>query len=257
MKKENTPGPWGITSFSLHLLAMGLMLCDHMWGTFSWNLPWLGYLGRLAFPIFAFLMAEGFRHTADRKKYARRIFAFALLSELPFDLMMERTAFNPFHQNVLWTFLISLGVLSLYEKIKTRRSLPVRLGLYALVTLGGYVLGFLTFADYFGYGVLTVSLFYFTRTDAAAPLWKRVALGLLQLGGLYWINCRMMKGMMIPLSVFGMGFEVYKQGFALLALPLIFLYRGQQGLYNKSVRRLYYWFYPVHMLILGLIMKLL
>lgn len=247
----------GITSFALHLIAMALMLCDHLWGTFPGNLPWLGYCGRIAFPLFAFMLTEGFLHTADRKKYALRLLIFALISEIPFDLMLERSIFYPFHQNVLWTFLIAIGMLSLLETAKAKSAFFLRLLLSALVITGGYLLGFLCFVDYFGYGVLTVALFYFTHTDSSMTSKQKITLRLLQAAGLYWINCEMMKGMMIPVSVFGLQTEIYKQSFALLALPLIWLYRGKQGLYNKTVRAVYYWFYPVHLLLLGGLITLL
>lgn len=245
-----------ITSFVLHLAAMGCMLLDHCGGTVS-NQMWMGFVGRIAFPIFAFLLAEGFFHTRDRKKYARRIFVFALISEIPFNLMMARQMVNPFQQNVLWTFLLGLGVMSLYEKIRCRKNLLLRLVLYVLATLGGYVLGFLAAVDYYGYGILVISLFYFTRPRPGMKPWHRVLLGLIQLGGMYWIAAEMIKGMMVPVSFFGLEFEVYKQSFWLLALPLIWLYNGKQGYYSKTVKYVYYWFYPVHMLILGLLLKLL
>lgn len=248
-KKGHRPG---LSSFALHLAAMGLMLCDHLWGTFLGNLAWLGYLGRIAFPLFAFLLVEGFAHTASRKKYALRLLVFALISELPFNLCIEHRLLNPFHQNVLWTFLISLGMLCLFETIRPCRRPLLRILLYGLVTFGGYLLGFVGFVDYFGYGVLMVAVFYFTRMDPGMRPEHRVLLGLVQLGAMYYINCEMMMGLMIPVSVFGMAFSVYKQGFALLALPLIWLYNGSQGVYNKTVKKLYYWFYPVHLLILGL-----
>lgn len=121
-----------------------------------------GYLGRIAFPLFAFLLVEGFVHTGNRKKYAVRMLVFALISEVPFNLMMEHRLFGPFHQNVLWTFLIGIG-------------------------------------------------------------------------------------MMIPVSLFGFETEIYKQGFAILSLPFIWLYHGEQGPYNKTIKNVYYWFYPVHL----------
>jgi len=257
MTKETEMNKRGMTSFLLHVTAMGLMLCDHLWGTFLGKYTWLGYVGRLAFPLFAFMLAEGFRHTKDRRKYARRIFVFALISEIPFNLMMEHRFFSPFHQNVLWTFLISIGLMTLYEKIKTRRHILARAALYALVTLGAYVLGFIGFVDYYGYGILMAALFYFTRIEPGMKGLHKVILGLIQLAGMYWINCEMMMGMMIPVSVCGFQFEVYKQGFAILSLPFIWLYSGEQGPYNKTIRNIYYWFYPVHIFVLGLLITVL
>lgn len=244
---------FGITSFLLHIIAMVLMFCDHLWGTFAGNIPFLGYLGRIAFPIFAFMLVEGFIHTGDRKKYAKRMLLFALISEIPFNLMMEHHFFNPIHQNVLWTFLIGILMMCLYEKVRVRKHWPVRLLLYIIITLVAYVIGFVGFVDYFGYGVLIVSLFYFTRRRPDLKVYQKVILCCIQVFAMYWINCEMMKGMMIPISLFGFEIEVYKQGFAILALIPIWLYNGRQGAYNKAIKNVYYWFYPVHLFVLGML----
>ena len=84
------------------------MLCDHLWATVIPGSNWLTCIGRIAFPIFAFLIVEGYTHTRNLKKYVMRLLLCAALSEVPFDLVMGGRAFYPFHQNVLWTFLIAL-----------------------------------------------------------------------------------------------------------------------------------------------------
>lgn len=257
MTAKSIRDKFGITSFILHVIAMSLMFCDHLWGTFLGNYEWLGYLGRIAFPLFAFMLTEGFMHTGNRKKYALRMLIFALISEIPFNLMMGHSVIGPFHQNVLWTFLIGIGMLSLYEKVKTYRYTLVRVLLYFLITVAGYALGFVGFVDYFGYGILMIGLFYFTRIDRKMKPAPKMLFALLQLVAMYWINCEMMMGMMIPVSFFGFETEIYKQGFALLALPFIWMYNGEQGPYNKTIKNVYYWFYPVHLLVLGMLITLL
>ena len=89
----------GISSATLHLIAMGAMLLDHIWAVGLVDSDLFTCIGRIAFPIFAFLLAEGFRRTKNRKRYAMRLFLFALISEVPFNLMVSGSVFFPFHQN--------------------------------------------------------------------------------------------------------------------------------------------------------------
>ena len=98
------------TSASLHIMAMIFMLCDHLWGTIVPGNDWLTCIGRIAFPIFAFMIVEGYYHTNNLKKYVQRLLCFAIISEIPFNLALGSSLFYPIHQNVLWSFLISIGL---------------------------------------------------------------------------------------------------------------------------------------------------
>lgn len=89
------------TSFSLHLIAMFTMLCDHLWGTVIPGNDWLTCIGRISFPIFAFMIVEGYFHTKNLKKYVLRLLFFAVISEIPFNLAVGSRLFYPIHQNVL------------------------------------------------------------------------------------------------------------------------------------------------------------
>lgn len=243
---------FGISSFVLHILAMVFMLCDHLWGTYLGQYDILANVGRIAFPLFAFMLVEGFMLTSDRKKYALRLLVFALISEIPFNLMMGSRVFYPLDQNVLWTFLLAFALMSIFEKIKQLRHLVPRLLLYTLSVFVFYFVGMFTFVDYYGYGILIVALFYFTRTAAHDELWKKILCGVLQAAGILYICAEMIQGIVIPINLFGLEFEIHRQSIALLSLPLIWLYNGKQGLYNKFVKYFYYLFYPLHILLLAL-----
>ena len=97
-----------ISAAALHIIAMTFMLMDHLWATLLPAQDWLTCIGRIAFPVFAFMTVEGYFHTHNLKKYMLRLLLFALLSEIPFDLMYGGTWFYPIHQNVIWTLLMGL-----------------------------------------------------------------------------------------------------------------------------------------------------
>ena len=234
----------GLDGMTMKLLAMAFMLCDHLWATMANTADWLTCIGRMAFPIFAFLIAEGWINTSDRKKYRRRIFLWALLSEIPFNLMYGGGLIYPFHQNVLFTFWIALLLLSyvdLMEDLGGGRAYWVGAAIAVVV---GYVVGFTVMVDYYGYGVVTVLIFYLTRDLPLKRLVQLLAVG--------YLNFEM-GGLVYDLSLLGQSVAVSRQTFALLAFIPICLYNGQRGREDKVVRLGCYAFYPVHMLILALI----
>ena len=125
-----------ISSFGLHLLAMALMLCDHIWATLPYAPMLLTALGRIAFPIFAFLMAEGHAHTRDVRKYRRRLLLLAVVTEIPFNLMCSGSVIYPFHQNVIWTFLLASVCIGFIERARSQKTLRAWLTAAAMILLG-------------------------------------------------------------------------------------------------------------------------
>lgn len=236
-----------INALELKLLAMALMLCDHMWATVLPDIGWISNLGRLAFPIFAFQIVEGFYQTHDRKKYIRRMLVFALISEIPFDLMTSGVWFYPFHQNVMVTFLIGLLMLSWMERV--RGTLWKYLLVSAICAALSIVLGSIVMADYFQFGLLTVLLFYWTRN------WKYG--WVIQLAGMIWIHGIYMGSLELTMHLFGQTFDIPQQGLAVLSLIPIWMYNGKQGYHSKPVQYACYAFYPVHMLILYFLRQIL
>lgn len=236
-----------LNALQLKILAMALMVCAHLWSTVVAGHNWLDAIGRLAFPIFAFLTAEGFFHTRNFKKYLARMFLFALISELPFDLMAEGGWFYPFHQNVLFTFCIALLLMAWTEKARgiSKRRFLLRA---AVSTVVGFLLGFVTMVDYFGYGVLMVLVFY---------LFRDVKFGRVgELLSMLYINWEMMGGLVYLIPMFGRTVELPQQALAVLALIPIWLYNGGQGPHSKGIQYACYAFYPVHMTALAVWMRL-
>lgn len=236
-----TPRPTALSGFGLKWIAVCTMFADHVGaailepvfllplyslyegggaGLPGWYEPLLlantalRAVGRLAFPLFCFLLAEGFCHTRDRRRYALQLLIFALLSEIPFDLAFALSPFAPGGQNVYLTLFLGVLSLQLLVWLEGRALLQVLgVGLCCLAASG-------LCADYRATGVLLVALFYLTRRQPAA----RAALGsaaLLSLGPSE-----------IP---------------ALLSLLPISLYSGEKG---RGPKWFFYWFYPLHLLLL-------
>jgi hypothetical protein len=238
-----------LSSAALHILAMALMLCDHLWGTILSGNDWLTCLGRIAFPIFAFMIVEGYFHTKNLKKYVLRLLFWAILSEIPFNLALGSRLFYPIHQNVLWTFLMAIGLIHWNERTRASGKLWLRFLIAAVTLLLGTLLGILTFVDYHHAGVLTVLVFYFCR---GRKWWHFVA----QLLCLWYLNVEVLSGYAYQIELFGRTFFLVRQCFALLALIPIWLYRGRQGHHSRPFQLACYAFYPLHLLILALIKML-
>ena len=233
-----------LNSNTLRLVAVLLMISDHVWATTMSFGNWMTYIGRMAFPIFAFQIAEGFIHTKDFKKYALRLLAFGLVSEIPFNLFYSSRWFNPYHQNVMFTLLLGLLAIRVIDNLKEDISAK-NIGKSVLWLLLIGIGGTLGFVDYGFLGVLTVVMFYLCRGYRFTPI--------LQLIGMILINIVFFEGQVFIFEFFGKTLEIPSQGFAVFALIPIWLYNGKKGKSSKILQYGFYAFYPVHMLILYLI----
>lgn len=176
-------------------------------------------IGRLAFPIFCFLLVEGFCHTRDVKKYLRNLVIFALISEVPFDLAFYDQAFFWGYQNIFFTLVIGLLTIMGIRQYHGNKAVQV------LITLAGGTAAQLLVVDYGVMGVLIIVCFYVFRTNKK---YKYISVGFLAVLESY--------------DLFGI---------AALALLPIHRYNGERG----TVRNKYafYAYYPAHILILYLL----
>lgn len=221
-----------MSSFALHILAMLLMLCDHLQLTLLPDLPILRCVGRLAFPLFAFMAVEGYLHTRSLKKYLLRLLMLAVISEIPFDLLVSGSVFDPMHQNVIWTIILGLCCIRAFENISAGRKMM----LSAVVIIASLAAAIIARADYSSAGVLTLLAFYAFRGNT-------VRCRLMQLLSLAFINLVLLGGI---------EFAFPYQALAVLSLPIIWLYDGSQGPHSGFIKAANYLFYPAHMLILAL-----
>lgn len=210
----------------LKLIALTSMIIDHYGAIFQGNVELYRIIGRLAFPIYCFLLVEGYFHTKDVKKYAQRLFIFAIISELPFDLaFFNKLEFT--HQNIFFTLFIGLGAMYVLDNKEGKYNFNKS----AVFFVAG-ILAIVFSVDYNIIGIIYILAFYFTRDFP--KLKKFSALALI----IFITN-------IVSASA--------TQQFALLALPIIFLYNGKLGPKNKPLQMLFYSAYPLHLLIFYII----
>lgn len=237
---------FNISALTLHILAMVFMLFDHLWATFIPGNQWLTCVGRLAFPIFAFLIVEGYFYTSSLRRYMLRLFLLALISEIPFNLMYSSSLAYPYHQNVIWTLLLGLGFIHLNELTALKGKMWLRILVGCITVIVGFFTGLLTMVDYYGVGVVTILTFYFLRKRRWWCLLGQIVV-------LYYLNVEILSGFYFEVTVMGNTIRIVQQGLALFALIPIWMYRGRKGHNSKLFQYACYGFYPIHMLILYLI----
>ncbi len=231
----------GLDGNALRLIAVIFMILDHTRVAVVDGNMWMNYLGRMAFPIFAFQIAEGFVHTSNLKKYVFRLLVFAVISEVPFNVFCSSELFFPQYQNVLFTFLLSIGALKLLEMVKKEPTLPRMAGVGIGVTLIVFLAEVLKL-DYGGAGVVIVVAFYLFRNFPFAFL--------AQFATLFVVFVFFYPGRPILFKVQDFIFSIPVQVFSLFSVIPIWLYNGKKGRGGKIVQYGSYGFYPVHIALL-------
>lgn len=208
---------FGLDSFTLKIIALTTMIIDHIGAFLFPQYIIFRVIGRISFPIFAFLIVEGFYHTSDLKKYMMRLASFAIISEVPFDLVTTGKVLEFGHQNVFFTLLIGVLLMYFYESQYTK---VAKAGCVILLLLAGDIFR----TDYGAWGVLMIFCFYLFRNNVT--------------------------GIVISIAFINIFAFGYLQAFAVIALLPICLYNGNKG---KSMKYFFYAIYPIHLLILFLI----
>ena len=213
---------------TLKLVACLCMLIDHLGASCFSSVMVLRIIGRLAFPIYCFLLVEGAVHTHDMKKYILRMGIFALISEIPFDLALFHRVIYPGHQNVFFTLGLGLLAIRFIEHPIEHLEIPDNLYKFLVIIAAGLIAEFLN-TDYGFTGVAVICVFYHLREQPQLK-YPIAALLLAAMGGV----------------------EVY----AVLALIPILLYNGQRGRQTKAMQYGFYIFYPAHLLLLAVLYQL-
>lgn len=149
----------------LKIAAMLSMLCDHIAfvlvpaDRFTNCYYIMRIIGRIAFPLFCFMLVEGFIYTHSRKNYIIRLALFAVISEVPFDLACSDRVVDWSGQNVMWTLLIGFIVMYWLEKYENNTLKRV------LIVSIGCVFAYFMYTDYSFFGVLIIAVLYLYRAD--------------------------------------------------------------------------------------------
>lgn len=217
---------FGISQEGLKLIACVTMLIDHIGAVFFPPMIWFRLIGRISFPIYCFLLAEGIHHTRSPLKYGLRLLLVAVISELPYDLLFYGR-FTWLRNSVMVTLLLGFGAGITMKQfpgwIKLIVSLPF--------LLTGRYLG----SSYGMWGVAMVVMFLLTKDVPCRPA--------VQLPLMVLLSLRMAG---FPAHV---GIQIYAIG----AMLPIALYSGEKQSRGKALQWVFSLFYPAHMLLLLLI----
>lgn len=179
----------------------------------------LEIIGRIAYPLFLFLLVEGFFKTRSRARYLRQLLCFAVISEIPFDLFASRVLFEPNGNNILFTFAMVLVTIWSIDALKNKLPRAAWYPISIAIMAGMCLVAMLSGVDYEYHAILGGCFFYFFHS-------------------------------IHPVSIPFAFASMYKEPWSLLGFGLTLTYNGQRGRQNKWLG---YAFYPAHLLVLGLL----
>ena len=204
------------------------MACDHIgyaiWGNFSF----LNLIGRIAFPIFAFQITEGFIHTKNLKKYIRKLLIFACISQIPFMLFLSKFSENIFTLNIFFTLILGLIAIYMYKKTSNKVLAFIYILLFGILAEFANV-------DYGMYGIFLIFLFYIFKD-------KKI---LMSISVILLTIAKYIPSILTYAFMHSTFYLCIL--FTCLSLIFICLYNKKEGPKSKY---LFYAFYPLHLIIL-------
>lgn len=223
-----------LSGAELKLIAIISMLADHVnkaliYPYLESNHGFLAFIsdvfdiiGRIAFPLFCFMLVEGYFKTRNRKKYLLNLLLFGVISEIPFDMFTTASFFNMNWNNVMFTLALVLVTVWIIDTLKEKMQKRPKALWYLvsiLIVLVMCIVSMSLSLDYEHHAIL-IGYFFYLFHD-------------------------------MPVFAIPFGYaSMFKEPWALLGFGLTLTYNGERG---KQHKMLYYWFYPVHLLILGLL----
>ena len=245
-----------MSAFVLKIIAMITMVFDHIGYLVFGSVSFFNYIGRLAFPIFAFQISEGYIHTKNVWKYMLRLFIFALISQVPFAMFVSLVTGGGTWTNYIFThlnifFTLLLGLVSIYAYDKTERKRNAVLYVFAVALIGEIIN-----VDYGFFGVIMIVLFYALREKKALMSFSFIGLVAANLAlTIYDFLLNHYPNEM------GLAFFRYLEAgvfnrviisavCTMLSVVVINLYNGKKG---RDLKQILYFFYPVHLVLIYVI----
>ncbi|CEJ74180.1 F pilin acetylation protein [[Clostridium] sordellii] len=225
------------SNFTLKIMAIIFMAMDHIYTYMNVALNnqvpiWFGYLGKLAAPIFFYLIVEGFYHTRSKYRYMQRIFSMGILMIIV-DLLFK------IHNNIFLSLGFAIAMLSMIEQAKLSQKGSKKRIINIILAISFGVLGLFTEASLYGVGM--VLIFYFLREKKVAMTLAYIVFSLAGIIGFIGPN------------FIEVAFLWDYQWMMVFAIIPILMYNGKLGISNKFIKWMFYWFYPIHLIIIVLI----
>ena len=213
-----------------------MLLCHIPFVYPQYSVP-LMYIGKISFPLYAFLISEGYVHTRNFSKYLTRLIVFGVISQIPAYLLFVGKSFNGLYLNIFFTLALGLLGIRIYDKIKSKYvSIPVILLLAVIAELLKF--------DYGAFGILMIVCFY---------VFKRNKLNMV-LSQMFLMFILYMKKMSYyTFSLFNLQYILFQLLFSVISLAIILTYNGKKGKSSGKIKLMFYFFYPVHLIILDLL----
>lgn len=231
-----------MTSFYLKIIALITMFIDHIGSVIFPNHFWLRYIGRIAFPIYAFLISEGLKKTSNIKKYLINLLMLAVTSEIFYDLCFNKNISLFYKTNTVYTLFIAS--LSIYLYNKNYNNITKYLSL-----LLGLSISYILKTDYDILGVLLIFIFYFLHNKYQYLIY-----------GIIWVNIKYLSNISYILQyIFNKNiylpniYVINSLGlylFTIVPFLIIMFYNNKKG---KNLKYTFYVLYLLHLFILYII----
>lgn len=248
-----------MSAFVLKIIAVVTMFMDHLGYIVFGKVSFLNCIGRLAFPIFAFQISEGYSHTRNLKKYFVRLLIFAVISQIPYTLFISTYRENIFYPNIFFTLILGLLSITIYENFKKKnknllennhclqipkeqRNYKISIQYYFNAFLGVFIplvimfLSELLHFDYGFFGVALIFLFHIFKN-------KKLLINILYI---------LLVSIDYIIKIIEYPTYIYLRFYIFTLIPIIFinLYNEKKG---KDSKYFLYFFYPLHLILLYLL----